>query len=414
MATVNVSISTIYNSEFGTYNTTAPTTINVKQGDTVQFNWTLHDGANQPSDVKIIGLSSATWTSTSRPTMTAPGTNDSRNIRADAVIGVDVVTVLPSDSNFPTKAINITVESSTDTVPDAFDLGSQINNTELFTYVESPIITISGLGVGDGATIYTSDPDGLGGNLYRINSASTWTNSSQLVYNGDTVQCLLRSSTSYNTTRTLTLYIGGVTDNWSVRTRPQPPAKTPVSLGITTPPIGLLNLGDFFGRFNQFSTTILSDYYRGGIYVPNLTVNNGIPTSGNLSLQDFLGSGTEFGWEKLPVNKYASHDSTSSGTTLTLGWSTLEAIITNSDFYVGYGEGIRSVTEYRYSHTGDAEMYIGSGTSWSTSKNQVALRYVVPQGMSEREISGTITFEARFAGVIVTAQCDYQFFIYGS
>ena len=413
MAIVNVNISTFYNSEFGTYNTTAPSTVNVRQGDTCKFTWNLHDGGNEPAHISLTGMSSAVF-HTPSGTINAPGSHIDRGVKNNAPIGTDVITVVPSDSNFPNRGINIVVESSTDTVPDAFDLGSQINNAELYTYVESPIITISGLGAGDGATIYTTDPDGLGGNLYRINSASTWTNSSQLVYNGDTVQCLLRSSTSHNTTRTLRLYIGGVTDDWLVRTRPPTPPKTPVPLGISTPPIGLTDLGDFFGRFNQFSNTFLSDYYRGGIYVPNITVNNGVPTSGNLSLQDFLGSGTEFGWEKLPANKYASHNSTSSGTTLTLGWSTLEAIITNSDFYVGYGEGIRSVTEYRYSHTGDAEMYIGAGTSWSTSKNQVALRYVVPQGMSEREISGTITFEARFAGVIVTAQCDYQFFIYGS
>lgn len=52
--------------------------------------------------------------------------------------------------------------------------------------------------------------------------------------------------------------------------------------------MSLQMIAQFYGGGAPHS---LSEYYRGGAYVPNTAVNNGIPTSGPISLQNFYGQG---------------------------------------------------------------------------------------------------------------------------
>ena len=46
------------------------------------------------------------------------------------------------------------------------------------------------------------------------------------------------------------------------------------------------NYGNFSSGPN--SNVSLSSYYRGGTYVPNVTPNNSIPTSGQISFNNFV------------------------------------------------------------------------------------------------------------------------------
>lgn len=49
--------------------------------------------------------------------------------------------------------------------------------------------------------------------------------------------------------------------------------------------IGIANIQKEFG-----GTFKLSDYYRGGTQVPNIAVNSGVPTSGQIAISDFYGT----------------------------------------------------------------------------------------------------------------------------
>ena len=53
-----------------------------------------------------------------------------------------------------------------------------------------------------------------------------------------------------------------------------------------SPPI---SLSDIRGEFGGTAPDSLSEYYRGGSFVPDTATNAGIPTSGSISLLDFLG-----------------------------------------------------------------------------------------------------------------------------
>lgn len=55
----------------------------------------------------------------------------------------------------------------------------------------------------------------------------------------------------------------------------------------TSPPISLNQIKTEFGATGSRS---LTEFYRGGSYVPNIPANSGVPTSGSISLLDFLGA----------------------------------------------------------------------------------------------------------------------------
>lgn len=58
----------------------------------------------------------------------------------------------------------------------------------------------------------------------------------------------------------------------------------------TSPPISLNNIKAEFGATGTRSIT---EFYRGGAFVPNTPQNSKVPTSGTISLLDFLGASRE-------------------------------------------------------------------------------------------------------------------------
>lgn len=71
----------------------------------------------------------------------------------------------------------------------------------------------------------------------------------------------------------------------------------------TSPPISLNQIKTEFGATG---TRSLTEFYRGGAYVPNISANSGVPTSGTISLLDFLGA-----------TNYTPHTATAAPTSLT-------------------------------------------------------------------------------------------------
>lgn len=71
------------------------------------------------------------------------------------------------------------------------------------------------------------------------------------------------------------------------------PASGALSFGTFDYYFGNGNHGDFFSGPN--SNVPISSYYRGGTYVPNITTNNSIPISGQISFDNFRGATGKIG-----------------------------------------------------------------------------------------------------------------------
>jgi len=57
---------------------------------------------------------------------------------------------------------------------------------------------------------------------------------------------------------------------------------------------GIISLNDIQNEFGGANPINLSEYYRGGIYVPDISQNNTIPSSGQISVSDFYGASAGF------------------------------------------------------------------------------------------------------------------------
>lgn len=80
----------------------------------------------------------------------------------------------------------------------------------------------------------------------------------------------------------------------------------------TVAPISLKSdVQAFFGGDTSLEKPKLTDYLKGGSYVPNIAQNSGVPSALPLGLTDLLGSAIDFNWNVAPSNK--SHTTTPSG-----------------------------------------------------------------------------------------------------
>jgi len=59
---------------------------------------------------------------------------------------------------------------------------------------------------------------------------------------------------------------------------------------MALPSSGILKISDIAAEFGGSAPHALSEYYRGGSLVPNVSQNNGVPTSGAISISDFYGA----------------------------------------------------------------------------------------------------------------------------
>jgi len=103
-------------------------------------------------------------------------------------------------------------DSGLNTVPDAFAF-TDVADADLSTSYESNPVTVSGIS----APAFIS----ITGGEYAVDSGS-YTSADGIVENGQTVKVRLTSSANYATTKDATLYIGGVSDAFSVTTKAAP------------------------------------------------------------------------------------------------------------------------------------------------------------------------------------------------
>lgn len=116
----------------------------------------------------------------------------------------------------------------------------------------------------------------------------------------------------------------------------------------TSPPISLNQIKTEFGATG---TRSLTEFYRGGSYVPDIPANSGVPTSGAISLLDFLGAANY-----IPINDL---------TAVTITGGSLAPNPASANYIVSVN-GTVSSTQGGVSPTGTLpQTWLGSGASAS-------------------------------------------------
>ena len=59
---------------------------------------------------------------------------------------------------------------------------------------------------------------------------------------------------------------------------------------MALPGSGTITLLDIMSEFSALPTKALTNFYRGGIFVPDTAPNSGVPTSGTITIIDFYGA----------------------------------------------------------------------------------------------------------------------------
>lgn len=111
-----------------------------------------------------------------------------------------------------------------DTTPDAFDFTNQTGK-ELSTLYTSNVETITGLNTGASVSI--------SGNSAQFSIAGGAWSTTGTITNNQSLQLRMYSSSSYSTSVSTTVNVGGVTDSWALTTRAQVLASTPNAPTVT-------------------------------------------------------------------------------------------------------------------------------------------------------------------------------------
>lgn len=183
-----------------------------------------------------------------------------------------------------------------------------------------------------------------------------------------------------------------------------------IPLGITSGAIDMNTLRDFFGDPTYGSNTVsLTNLYRGGDLVPDISSNSSIPTSGSISLDDFYGCATVLKFDKQPSDLYIFEAGVEQTGTAQAQWVQTIAPSTQGTFDVGYGALKNAPNmEYRIILTGANQLtrIVFTGNNYTSSTSSYTSPWLVGYGTVQLErdwyaannsfdISGTIQFQVR-------------------
>ena len=91
---------------------------------------------------------------------------------------------------------------------------------------------------------------------------------------------------------------------------------------ITSGTINMDSMRDFFGPPETFGTGVIpfSWYYRGGNYIPDITENNAVATSGTISLGSIRGTSVDVDFDTLKILSNVITVSSGSSPTMAAAW----------------------------------------------------------------------------------------------
>lgn len=358
-------------------------------------------------DIFVDGFTTSVWTSSASMDL-AEGDTETRTVKTGATTGNLNLTCSETGSSNATIYIEI---AGADTVPDAFSIGPDLTaNPSETVYLSS--VTVTGIDSPTSASITNGEIAFQSGSEAERTFAT-----SKTVENNDTLLVRTTAPSGYSQNKTVTLNIGGVTDSAVVYTSADPASGEILYLGISSGAIDMDSILDLFMGQNQSfwgytRPSSMSDLYRGGSFVPNITANNSIPTSGTISLSQFYNCQTSFYLVTAPPSKTVFVDtSTGSGSyTGELYWEL------GTDWELGYGVGQKYNSEKYYVVTQNiGSVTVSAGSSYNIGNNTITLSKTV-SGNVEEFNSGSVTVYIRSlidTSKVITRTFNYAINFFG-
>jgi len=326
---------------------------NIDTGSTVDFS----NSSASSGGYTISALNLFTNNTTFTQAAGAPTTSRTNNGTA----GQDSVTFQCYVVGYGTKTLSLYFNFSVpvDDYLDAItgDLGSDIPNYSTATQWESPAVYVSGVdaGVNVVATVggtMTSKEISLNGGGYQSTPITSG------LTNGGYVKVRGTTSSNYSTGTTLTVtFTAGntVSDSVTVTTIAQPTSGGGlIAFGHATGAIPASDLRNFFIGIPENtvyaqvpSQVSISQLYKGGTYVPNITENANIPTSGEVQFSDYRNAYSSFSIDSITASKATFVSTYNTGLTYKgdLYWYILDNVFTE-DVEVGYSPLYKSDIEF--------------------------------------------------------------------
>lgn len=163
-----------------------------------------------------------------------------------------------------------------------------------------------------------------------------------------------------------------------------------------SPPI---SLNDIKAEFGATGTRSITEFYRGGAFVPNTAANSGVPTSGQIDLLDFLGAANYAGITAAFANLSATYSdptnpnpprsrvvygypniSASGGTgSYTYAWSIVSGPAAISGATTGSGVTIYATVNNWDVVSGTIQCVVSDGVTSKTFSGTYTLRYEAGQ-----------------------------------
>ena len=305
----------------------------LEAGDVVRFFRSTGFGITSDT-IDITGFDAEFWTGSATSVSVPTGTGFvSRTVNSGNPDPTDdLMAVNFGDPGSTNISFTATV-SVPDTTPDAFDWPDVVD-AEPGEAVDIGADQITGINRITDISVTNAD--------FYVRSNSG-TRLSTTVVDQDFVYLDTTAPASYNQTKVVTVTVGTVTVTVNVSTRVSPLIDQTINIGI---PSGIIKLKDdlynFFGG-DAPNDVRLTDYYSGGTYVPNITGNESVPTSGQIKLTDFYDAVTAYFFTVSPLGKSDSANTLDNGQTLNLVWNK-----TAGDWAIGFGANLELVSEYKY------------------------------------------------------------------
>lgn len=313
---------------------TSSNRLTMEEGDVLTVTHSLASNIFS-GNITVATFSSNYWTSTSNMSL-ARGSSATRTIKTNPT--ENNISLSVTASGYTGGTIYIQVLSSIDTTPDQFNIGADITNANPNQEYFIGSFTVSGINTGT-----TMSCSGTANTKTRIGTGGTKSSSDKTVFNGSVVYVFGDSSSNYNASTTATVTIGGVSDSATISTKIDPATGEVIPFPIGSGTISMDDIRSFFGPVS--GTASLSNYYRGGSYIPNITTgtpnNSSIPTSGTISLSNFYNSMTTLYFSVIASNKSDFEQTTSSGGVAGVSWNK------QNDWEVGFGPDMEDIVEYR-------------------------------------------------------------------
>lgn len=355
----------------------------MEAGDTLSIlhNAFLSGGGN----ITASGFATNRFTSASNLVL-AEGATGTRVVKSSPTLGTVNITLSESGSSNGTIFLRI---DGDDPTPDAFSLGpNKVANPSQVTYFNS--VTVTGIDV----PITASAANGQVA-LQSGTSAQRTFGSSKTVTNNDVVLTRATAPSGFGQNKTVTLSVGSVSDAAVLSTPADPASGTQINLGISSGTISLDNMLDLFmGQSQSFwgytRPSDMASLYKGGSYVPNISANSAIPTSGVIAFSNFYNSATSFFITSLPPNKSVFRDTNANQLTGQLYWEL------GVDWDIGFGVGQRYNTEVYYAVTQSVgSVSVNGGSSgYSINNKSISLTKTV-NANTESFNAGIITIYYR-------------------